>query len=128
MASSCLFCDRARQRILCENALAYATPDSYPVNKGHTLIIPRRHVASFFDTTPQERLALFALLDEAKGLLDAAHGPDGYNIGVNGGLAAGQSIMHLHVHLIPRYTGDREDPKGGVRWIFPERAAYWERE
>jgi len=124
-SANCLFCDKGRQRILCENPLAYATPDSYPVNKGHTLVIPRRHVASFFDTTPEERLALFELVDESRRRLDAEHRPDGYNIGINGGPAAGQSIMHLHIHLIPRYLGDRANPKGGVRWIFPERAAYW---
>lgn len=123
----CPFCDSARQHILCDRPLAFATPDTYPVNRGHTLIIPRRHVASFFDTTPPERQALLDLLDEAKSLLDREHKPDGYTIGINGGEAAGQTVMHLHIHLIPRYAGDTGDARGGIRWIFPEKAAYWKK-
>jgi diadenosine tetraphosphate (Ap4A) HIT family hydrolase len=123
----CLFCAIPREQILLEHPIAVAARDTYPVSPGHTLVIPRRHVASLFDTTEEERLAIFALLDEAKRLLDAEHRPDGYNIGINDGASAGQSIMHLHVHLIPRYAGDRPDPRGGVRWVLPERAAYWNR-
>ena len=71
-------------------------------------------------------MAMLELLDAAKVIIDHLHGPDGYNIGINNGVAAGQTVMHLHIHLIPRYAGDRADPRGGVRWIIPEKAAYWE--
>jgi diadenosine tetraphosphate (Ap4A) HIT family hydrolase len=98
------------------------------VSDGHALVIPRRHVASFFDTTPEERQAMFDLLDEAKTLLDRAHRPDGYNLGINNGQAAGQSVMHVHLHVIPRYRGDKDDPRGGVRWVLPEKAVYKRKE
>ena len=116
-----------REQILIDGPIAVAARDSYPVSKGHTLIIPRRHVASFFETTEEERHAMLKLLDEVKALLDSEHKPDGYNIGINNGPAAGQTVMHLHMHLIPRYAGDRPDPRGGVRWVLPEKAAYWEK-
>ena len=125
-AAACLFCRVPAGQILIERPLALAARDSYPVSKGHTLIIPRRHVASFFETTEEERLAMMKLLDEARTLLDREHRPDGYNIGINSGAAAGQTVMHVHMHLIPRYTGDRADPRGGVRWVLPEKAAYWD--
>jgi len=124
---ACLFCAIPREQILIDGPLAVAARDSYPVSKGHALIIPRRHVASFFETTEDERRAMLKLLDEAKAGLDKEFKPDGYNIGINGGAAAGQTVMHLHIHLIPRYAGDRADPRGGVRWIIPEKAAYWEK-
>jgi len=127
MEKPCLFCAIPREQILIDGPIAVAARDSYPVSKGHTLIIPRRHVASFFETTDEERQAMLKLLDEAKALLDREHKPDGYNIGVNNGVAAGQTVMHLHMHLIPRYVGDRPDPRGGVRWILPEKAVYWEK-
>ena len=125
-AAACLFCSVPAEQILIERPLALAARDSYPVSKGHTLIIPRRHVASFFETTEDERLAMMKLLDEARTILDREHHPDGYNIGINSGAAAGQTVMHVHMHLIPRYTGDRADPRGGVRWVLPEKAAYWD--
>jgi len=126
--ASCLFCAIPQDQILIDHPVALATRDSYPVSKGHTLIIPRRHVASFFETTEEERLAMLKLLDEVKAMLDREHKPDGYNIGINNGVAAGQTVMHLHMHLIPRYKGDRPDPRGGVRWVIPDKAAYWKRQ
>ena len=123
----CLFCRIRRDRIFLERPLAVAERDSHPVSPGHTLVIPRRHVVTLFDATDEERLEMMRLLDEAKAVLDREHRPDGYNIGINGGKAAGQSVMHLHIHLIPRYQGDRPDPRGGVRWVLPEMAAYWEK-
>jgi len=122
---SCPFCAIPRDQVLIEHPLALAKRDGYPVSKGHTLIIPRRHVESFFDTTAEERQAMLKLLDEMKAKLDREHKPDGYNIGINNGAAAGQTVMHLHLHLIPRYAGDTADARGGVRWIFPDKAAYW---
>jgi diadenosine tetraphosphate (Ap4A) HIT family hydrolase len=105
--------------------LCVAFLDAYPLSKGHTLVIPQRHVGSFFETTPGERTELFTLLDRCRTDLMERHKPAGFNIGINDGQAAGQTVMHLHIHLIPRYTGDRPDPRGGVRWIFPDKADYW---
>lgn len=107
------------------NKLAMAIRDGFPVSPGHTLIMPKRHVTTFFNTTTEERLSMFELMDKAKIALDAEMHPDAYNIGVNDGPAAGQTIPHVHIHLIPRYAGDDADPRGGVRRIFPKKAKYW---
>jgi diadenosine tetraphosphate (Ap4A) HIT family hydrolase len=127
MATDCPFCAVERSQILIEHPLAYAKRDGFPISAGHTLIIPRRHTVSFFDTTDEERVAMLELLNEAKLLLDREHRPDGYNIGINDGQAAGQTVMHLHIHLVPRYRGDKADPRGGIRALFPEKTAYWNR-
>jgi len=121
----CLFCELPQERIVMANSLAMAIRDGFPVSPGHTLIIPKRHVATLFDTTNEERVLMFELLDKAKREIDAELQPAAYNIGVNDGPAAGQTIPHLHVHLIPRYAGDDADPRGGVRRIFPKKAKYW---
>ncbi len=120
--SACPFCN-IKDPVL-GNELAFACFDKYPVNEGHLLALPRRHVASWFDTTREERAALLALLDEGRQLLDARFKPDGYNIGINIGEAAGQTIMHLHVHLIPRFRGDCANPRGGVRGVIPAKQSY----
>jgi len=112
----CLFCKDARGVSL-GNDLAYSARDSYPASPGHTLVVPRRHVASFFELTPEEIRACMDLITEERRLLDAEFRPDGYNIGVNVGQAAGQSIFHAHIHIIPRYQGDVENPQGGVRHV-----------
>ena len=104
--------------VLCENALAFARHDSNALCAGHVLVVPRRHVASFFDMTAEERIAIVELLAEAERKIRAEHRPDGYNIGVNVGREAGQARMHVHVHLIPRYAGDVPDPKGEVRCVL----------
>jgi diadenosine tetraphosphate (Ap4A) HIT family hydrolase len=122
----CPFCSLPKERIVLESSVALVIRDLFPVSPGHTLIIPRRHVGSFFETTAYEREQLLAILDTAKHRLDLELKPAGYNIGINDGTAAGQTVMHVHIHLIPRFEGDSPDPRGGVRWIFPERAAYWE--
>lgn len=122
---SCPFCQLPADRILFADDHALVIRDGFPVSPGHTLVIPRRHVGSFFDITADERAALLRLLDEAKAALDREFAPAGYNIGINDGPAAGQTVPHLHIHLIPRYAGDREDPRGGVRWVVPEKADYW---
>ena len=123
--SICPFCHYNNSKIILSNANAFAIYDDYPVSVGHSLIILKRHVSSFFFAIQEEQLALFALLTDMQQLLQGEHNPDGFNIGINDGLAAGQTIMHLHIHLIPRYTGDSADPRGGVRWIMPEKAPYW---
>src|SRR5690606_19755159 len=110
--------------IIIENDLAFAIYDKFPVNKGHILIITKRHVSNYFDTTLEEKKAIQNLLDICKELLDKEFSPDGFNIGINCGEAAGQSIFHLHVHLIPRYKGDIENPRGGVRGVIPKRMNY----
>ena len=109
--NSCPFCKLPRDRIVFESELALAIRDKFPVSPGHTLILPKRHVASLFDTTPEEQAALLKLLRIARVDLDHVHHPAAYNVGVNDGAAAGQTVMHLHVHLIPRYRGDRNDPR-----------------
>jgi diadenosine tetraphosphate (Ap4A) HIT family hydrolase len=119
----CLFCKDPRG-VSIQHELAYSARDSYPVSPGHTLVIPRRHVASFFDLTPEEITACMHLIQEEKKHLDEAFKPDGYNIGVNVGPAAGQSVFHVHIHIIPRYTGDVEKPQGGVRHVLPQKAYY----
>jgi diadenosine tetraphosphate (Ap4A) HIT family hydrolase len=89
-------------------------------------VIPKRHIGSWFETTPEEQSAMLNLLERAKIVLETEFRPDGYNIGINDGPTAGQTVPHLHMHLIPRYKGDLTDPRGGVRWIIPEKAKYWE--
>ena len=123
-ANGCRFCQVVAVRVG-SNALAYAIRDGNPVTPLHTLIIPRRHVESFFELHSGERNAIFALLDEMKS--DIEHKDDtveGFNIGVNNGEAAGQSVPHVHVHLIPRRRGDVEHPRGGVRGVIPRKASY----
>jgi len=122
---SCPFCTLPQTRVIDENATAITIRDGYPVSPGHTLLIPKRHTGSFFDLSTQERDDLLALLDRAKHVLDAELQPQGYNIGINDGAAAGQTVPHLHVHLIPRFEGDLPDPRGGVRWVIPAKAKYW---
>ncbi|HKK30159.1 MAG TPA: HIT family protein, partial [Alphaproteobacteria bacterium] len=100
--------------------------DRYPVSPGHALLVPRRHVAGWFDASQEEQQALVAALEAAKRKIEKEHRPDGYNIGVNIGEAAGQTVDHLHVHLIPRYQGDIADPRGGVRHVIPAKAGYWQ--
>ena len=120
--SDCPFC--TKPNIVIENELAFARYDGYPVNPGHCLIVPRRHVAEYFQATPEEKLAIWALVDEMKIIIDKEFSPDGYNVGVNIGETAGQSVPHIHVHIIPRYKGDMENPKGGVRGVIPEKQKY----
>lgn len=121
----CPFCSLQPGRVLFADDQALVIRDGFPVSPGHTLVIPRRHVGSFFEATPEERASLLALLDEAKVQLDREFSPGGYNVGINDGPVAGQTVPHLHIHLIPRYTGDSDDPRGGVRWVVPEKARYW---
>lgn len=119
---SCAFCGKVER--IKETALSFAIYDIYPVNRGHVLIIPKRHVSSYFDLTKEEKEDLHSLMEEMKEHLDREFKPDAYNIGVNVGEDAGQTIMHVHMHLIPRYHGDIEVPRGGVRGVIPEKRIY----
>ena len=123
--SDCIFCNLEPDRIISESDYTFTIRDGFPVSEGHTLIIPKRHVQSFFELQAIEKAAVLQALDEAKEALDKEFSPDGYNIGINDGEAAGQTVMHLHMHLIPRYKGDTEDPRGGIRHVFPAKAKYW---
>jgi diadenosine tetraphosphate (Ap4A) HIT family hydrolase len=106
---------------LCANELAFAIRDRFPVSPGHTLVIPRREVATWWEATRDEQAAIFDLVEVCKRALDArAPAPEGYNIGINAGEVAGQTVMHLHLHLIPRYRGDVPDPRGGIRHVIPQ--------
>jgi diadenosine tetraphosphate (Ap4A) HIT family hydrolase len=102
--------------------------DGYPVSPGHALVVPRRHVADWWGTSAGERRELIEALDAARRAIVARHRPDAFNVGMNLGEAAGQTVLHLHIHVIPRYRGDLPDPRGGVRWVLPDRAAYWKQE
>lgn len=115
MSVNCFFCSRPETEILAENELALAFLDKFPSNEGHTLIVPKRHVASLFDITSEEMAGCWELLLAVKTKLDERFAPDGYNIGVNVEEAAGQTVFHLHIHVIPRYKGDVPDPRGGIR-------------
>ena len=110
----------------CANALCFAIFDSFPVSRGHVLVITRRVVPTFFECTQPEQAALMELVGEVKRLLDQQLDPkpDGYNVGFNAGTAAGQTVPHVHVHVIPRYEGDMPDPRGGVRHVIPEKGNY----
>jgi len=125
MTLECPFCAPDRGRVVASNTLAFAIRDGYPVSPGHTLAIPHRHVESFFGLSPQEEAALFELIREQKQVLDGEFAPHGFNIGINDGQAAGRTVAHVHVHLIPRYRGDVADPRGGIRWVLHETARYW---
>ena len=122
----CPFCTLPTERITDSNKFGVVIRDGYPISAGHTLIIPKRHVGSFFETTQDEKLALLALLESAQKELKKMLNPPSFNIGINDGKEAGQTVPHLHIHLIPRYESDITDPRGGVRWIIPEKAKYWE--
>ena len=130
----CPFCNLPDDQIVASNDLALAIYDNYPVSPGHMLFIPKRHVSSWFDATEQEQIAIMRLINQVHandvGATPASPDnqdkqPSAYNLGINIGPAAGQTVMHLHVHLIPRYKGDTDDPRGGVRWIMPGKAKYW---
>lgn len=107
-----------------KNDLCYARWDRYPVSKGHLLVIPFREFESYFGATAEEKRALWGLVDEARVFLDAKFQPAGYNIGINIGRAAGQTVMHMHIHVIPRYPKDMEEPEGGVRGVIPGKRKY----
>ena len=120
----CPFCSTPEGEKVLASKLCYARWDKYPVTEGHLLIIPNRHVVDYFSVTAEEKTALWAMVDEGKKLLDERFRPDGYNVGINAGTDAGQTIMHCHIHLIPRRSGDTNNPRGGVRGVIPGKADY----
>ena len=121
----CLFCDSKKSGIAHENDLAYASYDSYPVSDHHCLIIPKRHIKDYFDMTNDELIACNDLIQIVKKeILSKDVNVRGFNIGTNAGKIAGQSIMHCHIHLIPRREGDVDNPQGGVRSVIPNKQHY----
>ncbi len=120
----CPFCEVPSERIFYESGLTLGIWDGFPVSAGHALVITRRHVPSWFEATPQERIEIVSTIDEVRSLVSASHQPSGFNIGINVGEAAGQTIFHVHAHVIPRYKGDVADPRGGVRHVIPSKANY----
>ncbi|RCK77078.1 MAG: HIT family hydrolase [Anaerolineae bacterium] len=123
--SGCVFCSPdAERELLTESASAYAILDKYPVSLGHALVIPKKHISNYFDLSSHSRTALWIMVERVKWLLEERYAPDGFNVGFNVGEAAGQSIPHVHIHIIPRYKGDVENPKGGIRHVIPGKGNY----
>lgn len=120
----CIFCNNTKKRIL-ENELFYSRWDEFPVSKGHSIVIPKRHIESFFDLSDAEVCGLYNLIKRTKEVIDENYHPDAYNLGINDGEAAGRTIHHLHIHIIPRYKGDVENPRGGVRHTIPGKGDYY---
>jgi diadenosine tetraphosphate (Ap4A) HIT family hydrolase len=123
--TGCPFCSPDSEReLIVESATAYAIYDKFPVNKGHALIIPKKHCSDYFDLTFREQSACIFMLNQVKKLLEKRFNPDGFNVGINIGINAGQTVDHVHIHLIPRYEGDVEDPRGGIRAVIPNKQKY----
>ena len=121
--ASCIFCTPNRE-ILAENANGLAFFDSFPISRGHALVVPKRHVMTIFEMSEEEYTDCFRLVLALRDLLFARYSPHGFNVGANCGEAAGQSVWHAHIHVIPRYKGDVPDPRGGVRGVVPGKASY----
>ncbi|MFC1575532.1 HIT family protein [Gemmatimonadota bacterium] len=124
-SNPCPFCSPDPPRVFFHGELVFALWDGFPVSDGHALIIPFRHVGGWLDATEEERAGLFEAVSVVIEEIEGTRSPDGYNIGLNVGFAAGPTVDHLHLHVIPRYDGDVPDPRGGIRWVIPERAPYW---
>jgi diadenosine tetraphosphate (Ap4A) HIT family hydrolase len=122
----CPFCHPNPSEVIASSRHAIALRDHYPISTGHTLIISRTHGASLSDLRATVREDAWRLVDEVRRALREELSPDGFNIGVNEGAVAGQTVPHAHIHVIPRFFGDVPDPRGGIRWVIPEKAAYWE--
>lgn len=122
---NCEFCEFYKEgKFDFENELAFSFWDEYPVSKGHIIFMTKRHIKDFFETTKEERIAIFELIEKVKNIIDKKYKPTGYNIGMNCGISAGQTVMHIHIHLIPRYDGDVENPRGGIRAVIPGKKDY----
>ena len=125
MADICPFCEPEPDRVWLRTETSIVLWDAFPITSGHTLVVPRQHVASIYELSAEEHAALWALVADARQRLNDDLHPDGFNIGLNDGEAAGQTILHAHIHIIPRRDGDVADPRGGVRWMIPDKARYW---
>ena len=124
VVKDCPFCDMGAARIIYEDSTWMAVLDGFPVSKGHTLLIPKRHCETYFDLNYAESSTLASTINVVKRILDTRYSPNGYNIGVNCGKSAGQTVPHCHIHIIPRHDGDVEDPRGGVRGVIPSKQKY----
>ena len=122
--NNCKFCNIPKGNVIIESELSLAFYDKYPVNKGHILVIPKNHISSYFNLSPNEKLDVWNMVDKIKALLENKYQPDAYNIGINIGEPAGQTIFHCHIHIIPRYNGDVDNPLGGVRGVIPSKQKY----
>ena len=122
----CPFCSIDASRVAWSSRLIIALWDAFPVSPGHALIVPRSHVAAWHDLSGAEKTAIMSGIDELRLLIDDRYHPDGYNVGFNDGVAAGQTVMHFHMHVIPRYCADVGDPRGGIRWVLRDKAVYWQ--
>jgi diadenosine tetraphosphate (Ap4A) HIT family hydrolase len=122
---ACPFCSVSPDRLFHRGDTILGLWDGFPVSPGHALLVPRRHVATWFEASADERAELVAGIDRAREAIAQRHRPAGFNVGMNLGEAAGQTVAHLHVHVIPRYPGDVDDPRGGIRWVVPGKARYW---
>ncbi len=121
----CPFCSPDSERtLILESATAYAMFDKYPVSKGHLLIIPKKHCADYFQLTFKEQSACWFMMNKAREILKQELNPDGFNVGINVAVSAGQTVPHVHIHLIPRYSGDVKNPEGGVRGVIPDKRRY----
>lgn len=124
MSDQCPFCSLSN--FVTSNSVGLVVRDAFPLTEGHSLIVPRRHIASLFELTADEQAELWQLFAQVRSALVEQFHPDAFNIGINDGEAAGQTIPHAHIHVVPRYLGDVVDPRGGVRCVIPQKAAYWE--
>ena len=124
--ADCQFCDMPKQSVVAQSRHALAVRDRYPVSVGHTLVIPKAHSESLFAQSAEVQADIWCLVAKVRDDLQSELDPDGFNVGLNDGEAAGQTVRHAHVHLIPRFDGDVANPRGGIRWVVPERAAYWD--
>ena len=124
MGAACPFCAIEHDRVFLDGPLVRGLWDAFPVSPGHALLVTRRHVASWFDATPAEQAALLDAISAARAEIEARHQPEGYNVGFNAGEVAGQTVFHLHMHVIPRYAGDNPEPRGGIRAVIPGQGPY----
>ncbi len=124
VSPACKFCNVSPEKNFLNGDYGFAQWDKHPVSEGHALVIPQRHFADYFEASEQERNQLWKMVSEVREIIEAKHRPQGYNVGINVGAVAGQSILHLHIHIIPRYQGDMENPQGGVRGVIPDKQKY----
>lgn len=124
--ADCPFCDVPRESVVAESRHALAIEDRYPVSRGHTLVVPREHTETLFARSAEIQADIWSLVAGVRTTLQSELNPDGFNVGINDGRAGGQTVEHAHIHVIPRFGGDVADPRGGIRWVLPESAAYWD--